>query len=51
MRETSSQVSRACSFSAVNHGQLFRSAMLGAFTQVSPQNSMLALFDNQPRFF
>jgi len=36
--------------SAVNRGQLFRSAMLGGFTQVSPRSSTLALFDSQLRF-
>ena len=35
MKERSSRVCKACSLPAVNHGQLFRSAMSGGFTQVS----------------
>ena len=46
-----SQACKACSFSVMSHGQLFRSATFGGFTPVSPRNSTLALFDNQPRFF
>jgi hypothetical protein len=51
MKERSSQVCKLCFLSVMNHGQLFRSAMFGVFTQVWLRNSTLALFDNQPRFF
>ena len=48
---TTNSASPASSFSVINRGQLFRSAMFGGFAQVLPRNSTLVLFDNQLRSF